>query len=125
VLGIGELGDRVDVGAAAELRIGEAALEVIEITEDLLARRRIRRCDVLEARRQVRGDQVVLGRVVVVERALADAGFGGNGVDADRADALLVEELVGGGEDALGVGRGLMHRSVYFALDTSLRGRRL
>src|SRR5258708_5675943 len=84
-------------------------------------RRRDRRRDLLEAGRQIRGGQVVLGRVIVVERPLADDGLGGDGVDADRADALLVEQLVGGGEDARGVRRWLMHRSVYSTLDSIVR----
>src|SRR5260221_1426016 len=121
VLAVAELGDRVDVGTAAEATFGEQPLEPVEVGEDLLARRRVRRRDVLEARREIRGDQLVLGRVVVVERPLADAGLGGDPVDADRADALLVEQLVGGGEDACRVRRGLMHRSVYFTLDSIVR----
>src|SRR5438034_830371 len=57
-----------------------------------------------EARLQVGGDQRVLRRVVVVERALADAGRGGDGVNADGADSLRIEEPVRGGEDAFYTG---------------------
>src|SRR5258706_7242302 len=121
VLAVAELGDRVDVGTAAEAAFGEQALEAVEVGEDLLARRRVRKRNVPAERREIRRDQLVLGRVIVVERPLADAGLGGDGVDADRADALLVEQLVGGGEDACRVRRGLMHRSVYFTLDSIVR----
>ena len=38
---------------------------------------------------------------MVIERALADADFGGDGVDADGADALQVEQPVGGLQDPL------------------------
>ena len=45
---------------------------------------------------------------MVVERALADADLGGDGVNADGADALQVEQPVGRLEDALpGLGNGL------------------
>ena len=118
MLAVADFGHRVDERAAAEAAVRHHRLDALEVGEDLLARRRVGRRDVLEARGEVRGNEVVLGRVVVVQRALADAGLGGDGVDADRADALLVEQLVGGGEDALGVGGRLMHRSVYFALDS-------
>src|SRR5712691_11761110 len=117
VLGITELGDRIDIGAAAEAAVGEHALKPIEVAEDLLARRRVGGFEVPEARRQVGGDQVVLGGIVVVQRALADARLGGHRVDAHGANPLPVEELVGGGEDALGR-RG--NRSVYFHVDTTI-----
>jgi hypothetical protein len=95
-------------------------LEAIEVAEDLLAGRRVRRRQRPEAQHQVRRDQRVLGRVVVVERALAYACLGGDGVDADRADPLRIKQLVGGREDALGGGchggfakhRSVVHRSV-------------
>jgi len=99
VLGIAELGDRVHVRTAPEVGAAEGALEVIEVAEDLLARGRIRRHHVAKACRQVGGDQLVLGRVVVVEGALADAGLLGHRVDADRADPLRIEQLVRGRED--------------------------
>src|SRR3989442_11490565 len=41
VLGITELGDRIDVGAAAEAAVVEHALEPVEVAEELLARRRV------------------------------------------------------------------------------------
>src|SRR3989454_12343027 len=105
VPGIADLGDRVDVGAAAEAAVGEHALEPVEGAEDLLARRRVGGRDVLEARLQVGGDKRVLRRVVVVEGALADAGLGGDRVNADGADTLRIKELVRGGEDAFYTGR--------------------
>src|SRR2546421_12364290 len=104
VPGIADLGDRVDVGAAAEAAVGEHALEPVEGAEDLLARRGVGGRDVLEARLQVGGDERVLRRVVVVEGALADAGGGDDGVNADGADSLRIEELVRGGEDAFYTG---------------------
>src|SRR5258708_19839937 len=70
VLAVAELGDRVDVGTAAEAALGEQALEPVEVGEDLLARRRIRRRDVLEARGEIPADQVVLGRELVVHPPL-------------------------------------------------------
>src|SRR2546425_7674565 len=104
VPGIADLGDRVDVGAAAEAAVGEHALEPVEGAQDLLARRRVGGRDVLEARLQVGADQRVFRRVVVVEGALADAGRGGDGVNADGADPLRIKELVRGGEDAFYTG---------------------
>src|SRR5229473_322644 len=104
VPGIADLGDGVDIGAAAEAAVGEHALEPVEGAEDLLARWRVGGRDVLEARLQVGGDQRVLGRIVVVESALADAGLGGDGVNADGADSLRIKELVRGGEDAFYTG---------------------
>src|SRR5712691_2460831 len=104
VPGIADLGDGIDVGAAAEAAVGEHALEPVEGAEDLLARRSVGGRDVLEARLQVGCDQRVLRTVVVVEGALADAGLGGDGVNADGADSLRIEELVRGGEDAFYTG---------------------
>src|SRR6267143_129002 len=104
VPGVADLGDGVDVGAAAEAAVGEHALEPVEGTEDLLARRSVGGGDVLEARLQVGCNQRVLGRIVVVESALADAGLGGDSVNADGTDSLRIEEAVRGGEDALYTG---------------------
>ena len=42
---------------------------------------------------------------MVVERALADAGFGGNGIDTDSANSLQIEQPVGGFENPLLHGR--------------------
>ncbi len=109
---VADLDHRVDVGTAAEAAVGEDALEPVERAEDLLARRRVGRRDLAEARREIGRDQRVLGRVVVVQRSLADAGLGRHGVDAHGADALRIEQLVGCGEDALGWGAVEVHRSV-------------
>jgi len=38
---------------------------------------------------------------MIVERALADADFGRDGVDADRANSLQIEQPVRGFEDAV------------------------
>jgi len=99
MLRVGELGHRVDVGTAAEALARERLLQPVEGAEDLLARRRVGGRDIAEAALQVAGDQVVLGREIGVQRALADVGFGRHRVHADRADALPVEQLVGGGQD--------------------------
>ena len=48
MLWIAQFRDCIDVRTAAKARTRESALEVIEITEELLARRCIRRRDVLE-----------------------------------------------------------------------------
>jgi hypothetical protein len=114
---VAELGDGVDVGAAAEAAVGDQAFKPVEVAEDLLARRGVGGREVLEAPLQIGGDQRVLGRIVVVQRAFADARFGGDAVDADAANPLPVEELVGGSEDALGRRR---NRSVYFHVDSTI-----
>jgi len=50
---------------------------------------------------QIGLDQRILRREVVVERALADADFGRDGIDAVGANALQIEQPVRGFEDAL------------------------
>ena len=77
---------------------------MVEIAEELLARRRVRRRDVPEACDKVGRDEVVFGRVVVIERALADARFRRHGVHPDGANPVVIEELVRRGEDAFGRG---------------------
>lgn len=74
------------VGCRA-LRLGEPALE----------QRQIR----LVARFQIRRDQVVFATEMVIERPLGQPRLFGNGVDADGADSLGVEELAGCFDDAL------------------------
>src|SRR5690242_13868409 len=128
VLGITDLDNGIDERAAAKTAIGEDALEAIVGAEDLLANRRVGRCDVLEARHQVGGDQGVLGRVVAVQRAFADACLGVNRVDAYGANPPRIEKLAGGSENALGRGGGVGfatwhpsgNRSVYLDVDLSL-----
>lgn len=59
------------------------------------------------------GDEVILGGEVAVEAGFGDAGLVHDQVDADCADALLVEEGAGCGEDSvadLGVGWGVCWR---------------
>jgi hypothetical protein len=46
-------------------------------------------------------DQVVLGGEVFVEAHLGDPGLGNDPVDADCPEAVLVEQPVGGFQDAL------------------------
>jgi hypothetical protein len=60
---------------------------------------------------EVRDDEVVLGREVLVEGGLGDARLGDDQVDPDRADAAGVEEAEGRVEDAVARrerGHGLM-----------------
>ena len=45
--------------------------------------------------------QRVLRGKMIIERALADADLGGNGVDADGANPLLIEQPVGGLQNPL------------------------
>ena len=112
VLRVAQLADRIHVGTTPVVGAREDALEAVEIAEDLFARGRVRRRDVSEARDQICRDEIVLGRVVVIERALADARLGGDSVDADGADPVVIEEPVRRGQDAFsrggafGVGRG-------------------
>ena len=81
------------------------------------ARRLVGRARLHEAAFQIGRDQRILGREMVVERALADADFGRDGIDADGANALQIEQPVGGLEDALlhrrFAGRGAMRRARY------------
>src|SRR4029077_16187809 len=65
----------------------------------------VRRRNVLKPRDEVRGDEIVLARIVVVERPLADSGFGGNGVAPDGANPLPIEEPICGRQDARGRSR--------------------
>ena len=101
VLGVLELGHGVHEGAAAEALPGEGAFEAVEVVEDLLRRRLVGGRDQPHAALQVGLDQRVLARIVVVERALADAGLGRDRVDADHR-ALAVEQPVRRLEDAFG-----------------------
>ena len=104
VLRVAQLADRIDVGTTTVVGFREDALEMVEVAEELLARRRVRRRNVPEACDQVGRDEVVLGRVVVIERALADARFRRHGVHPDGANPVVIEELVRRGEDAFGRG---------------------
>ena len=54
---------------------------------------------------QVRRDEGVLGAEPVVERSLRDAGLSGDGVDANRVDAVAVEQLRRHLQDAPRAGR--------------------
>ena len=96
-----EFGDRIDERAAAKIFGCKTPLQRIEGGENLLDRRLVRRPRLDEAAREVGCDQRVLGRKMVVERALADADLGRDGVDADGADALQIEQAVGGLQNPL------------------------
>ena len=96
-----ELGDGVHEGAAPEHAGRDGAFETVEGAHDLFQRRPVGGRRGFQPARQVGHDQVVLRRKVVVERALADADLGGDRVDPDGANALAVEQPVGGLEDAL------------------------
>ena len=50
---------------------------------------------------------------MIVQRAFADADFGGDGVDAHSPDAARIEQLVGGFQDPLFHGWFFGHRSHY------------
>jgi hypothetical protein len=65
----------------------------IEGAENLLDRRLVGSARGHE-RRQIGRDQRVLGRKMIVERSLADADFGRDGVDADRTNPLQIEQPV-------------------------------
>ncbi len=95
------LGDCVHEGAAAEVFRRKAPLQRIERRKNLLGRRLVGGARAHEAALQIGGDQRVLGREMVIERALADADLGRDGVDADGANALQIEQLVGGLQNPL------------------------
>ena len=54
-----------------------------------------------ESSSQIGRYQRVLGGKMVVQRALADADLGRDGIDPDRPNALQIEQPVGGFEDPL------------------------
>ena len=66
--------------AAAEAPGRDRPLEAVEHAQDLLEGRPVGDFQLDQAARQVGGDQRVLGRVVIVEGALADADLVGNRV---------------------------------------------
>ena len=94
-----EFGNRIDERAAAKILRRKAPLQRIEGAENLLDRRFVRWTRRHEAPRQIGRDQRVLGREMIVERALADADFGRDGVDADRANSLQIEQPIRGFEN--------------------------
>src|SRR5450631_228372 len=98
-------GNRVDERAAAKALIGEAALQPVEGAENLFCGRLVGGRNRPEPALEIGRYQLVLRRKVVVERALGDADFGRDGIDADGADALQIEQPVGGFEDPLLHGR--------------------
>ncbi len=68
----------------------------------------------LVARLQMGGDQVVLATEMIVERALGDAGLFGDGIDADRTNAVAMEKPSGGLKDAFACRLGaVFHGSMY------------
>jgi len=65
-------------------------------------------------------DQVVLGRKVLVEAHLGDFGLGNDPVDADCPEAVLVEQPVGGFQDALACFGSLSCASHLLTIQTCL-----
>ena len=113
-------------GTAAKILGGKPPLQRIEGAEDLFGGRFVGGARLHEAALQIGRDQRILGREMVVERALADADFGGDGIDADGANALQIEQagprsrrirsfMVG-----LSDRQALLHRPVLFALDSGV-----
>ena len=98
---VAEFGDGVDEAAAAKIPAGETFFEPVEGSQDLFERRPLRGPLLEEAALQIGRDQRILGRKVIVERALGDADFGGDGVDAGGANAGAVEQPFGGVENPL------------------------
>jgi len=58
---------------------------------------------------EISRDQIVLAAKMIIERPLGDAGLFGHRIDADSADALAIEQLAGGFDDALTGGHGVAH----------------
>ena len=96
-------------GAAPEAGFGHPRREELEDGEELLAglvvgcldRRIEEPVPVVESTIQVGRDQRVLRTEVLVEAGLRHPRLGQDPIDADRADALGVEEPIGGGEQAV------------------------
>ena len=107
-----KLRDRVDERTAAKALAGETPLQPVEGAEDLFDRRPVGGRSLGETTRQIGRDQFVLGGKVIVQRALADADFGGDGVDADSANAALIKQEVSGFENPLLHGRFFVWRHI-------------
>ena len=97
---IGELGRGAQEAAALPLRMPRRAREVPEDRLDLCGQTALGLREPFSEQREVRlvargeigGDQVVLALEVVIQRALGEAGLGRDLVDADAADAFIVEQ---------------------------------
>jgi hypothetical protein len=109
----GRLGAGVDERAAVVARGGEPLRQQREDPDDPVARvfppgrqdGGDGRLPAVAAPLQVGADELLLGAVGAVERGARDIGLLEDPVDADRADALLIEQLVGRGEEPF-AGRG-------------------
>ena len=111
---LGEFGDGVDERAAAEIARGEAGLQLVEQVQHLSRRRCVRHRQRSDAPAQVGGDKHLFRWKRIVQRALADPGLGGDSIDPDRPDPLLIEQPIGCGQDAVGHG-GAMGRAAFHA----------
>ena len=79
--------DALDLGGQAIVYLGEPLLEQREIR--LIASGKIRR------------HEVVLAPEMIIQRALGNAGLRRHRVDADAADAVIVEQRIRRRDDAL------------------------
>src|SRR5258707_5256465 len=98
---VAQFGDGVDEGTAAKGVGRKPTFEPVEITQNLLEQRPIGRLGLDEVTREIRDDQLVLRRKIVIERALADADFRRDGIDTDGPDALPIEQPACGIENPL------------------------
>jgi predicted MFS family arabinose efflux permease len=114
MLGLFQLGDRIHKGATAKNAAGKRALEPIEVAENLLDWRKVRRRNWPDAARQIGDDQLVFGWEMIIQRALADPNCLGNRVDPNRADALAVEQPIGRIEYPLPHGRPIRRSRHYY-----------
>ena len=76
------------------------------------------------ARGEIGGDQVVLALEVIIQRALGEAGLGRDLVDADAADAFIVEQRARRLDDTLagrlgGLGIQRMYTCLLYTSDAA------
>src|SRR3984893_10421030 len=98
---VAQLRDGVDERTSAKSVARKPTFEPVEIAKNLLEQRPIGRLGLDEVAGEIRDDQLVLRRKIVVERAFADADLRRDGVDADGADASAVEQAPRGVENPL------------------------
>ena len=105
---LGELGRGGLEGTAQTRRARSQVRQGVEEASQALVRRRVRvqrrvepRPEPLIGAVEVGDDEVLLRREVPVHRGLRDPCTRHDQVDADRVEAALVEQRVGGGEKAL------------------------
>src|ERR1700693_2409245 len=98
--GVAQLGDGIDEGAAPEGIAREPTFEPVKHVEDLREQGPFGCLGRDEVPRQIGDDELVLRRKIIIERALADADFRRDRIDANGADALPVEQAAGWLENA-------------------------